>query len=408
MNWRAILVIGDLHLGRAAHSGTEEAVVALLEQHPHAELVCLGDTFDLSAETGRQQADESVLAHLNRFSRLARALRNHLAAGCAVTLVVGNHDAELGAKGVRVAVLRHLDLPVQSHLTIAPWWIRRFGLHLEHGHVWDPDNAPIHPLVPTDRVNEPLGVALTRQVLAPMDAYEFAHAHQTTPLAGLLRALRELQLRAPEVILRYFVAGARILWRASSHAHAATRRAGDRSIDAYARQQGLEESVVEQLIRLRPKPRHADFAAAFARLYIDRAAATVATVVSAATAIAQRESSYLLVAALGVLYLGCSRGDRIDRYSTSLEQRMEAAAIGILPVVGARAVVFGHTHVAVARSGYVNVGAFGVPSERGRPYLLLGDDQRISRGWLGGTSELESLDRFVSTEECAAGRDATG
>jgi predicted phosphodiesterase len=397
MNQRPILVIGDLHLGPAAAAGTEDAVVGLLERHPHREVVCLGDLFDLSADTSNLLAHESVIAHLDRFSRLAGALRSYLFSGGAITLVVGNHDAELGADGIRESILRHLGLPSASALVIEPWWIRRGDLHLEHGHVWDPDNAPIHPLVATRHGNEPLGVALTRLVLAPTGAYQFAHAHQTTPLLGLVRALQALRLRAPELILRYFVTGARIFWQAACHGHEHTRRAGDRAIDAYAKQQGIEPMVIERLTQLRPVPRHADPAATFARLYLDRAAATVTALVSAAAGIAQHESTYWLMAGAGLLYLGSSRRDRTNRYSASLLRRVEAAALGIGPIVDARAVVFGHTHVAQARPGYVNVGAFGFPTERGRPYLLLGGDGQIQRGWLGSTSELQPLNGVVAS-----------
>lgn len=397
MNRRPILVISDLHLGPATPTGTEAAAVCLLERYPSSELVCLGDLFDLSADISRLSAEKSVVAHLARYSALAQAMRKHLATNGTITLVVGNHDAELGAAGMRGSILDHLGVSQSVDLAIEPWWIRRGKFHLEHGHVWDPDNAPVHPLVATGHDNEPLGVALTRQVLAPTGAYQFAHAHQTTPLNGLLRAMHELRLRAPEVVLRYFVAGTRIFWQAACHDHEHTFRAGDRAIDAFAREHGCAPAVIEQLTRLRPTPRHADASATFARLYFDRAIATVATVVSTATAMVESEPAYLLIAAAGLVYLGFSRGNRANRYSASLVKRMETAALGIRPLVDAETVVFGHTHVAQAQLGYVNTGAFGFPTDRGRPYLLYDDTQRLFRGWLGQTVELEPLDRVVAT-----------
>lgn len=380
-----ILVVGDLHLGPANPTGTEDALVELLEQRSAGELICLGDLFDLSADFSGMPPTDSVLAYLERFPRLARALQRILTPGGAVTLVVGNHDAELGALGVRDAILARLGMAASARLIIAPWWIRRGSLHLEHGHVWDPDNAPIHPLAVTNHENEPLGIALTRRVLAPTGAFQFAHAHQTTPLAGLLRALRELRLRAPEVILRYFVAGARIFWQAAEHRHESASRAGEQAIDAYAREHGVSRVTIEALTRLRPTPRHADPAATFARLYFDRAAATLMTLISATASVARQETGYLFIAAAGAMYLHLSRRDRAHRYSASLQERVQTAALGLGPLVQASTVVFGHTHVAEASAGYVNVGAFGFPTGSGRPYLLIGDDSRISRGWLGST-----------------------
>ena len=118
---------------------------------------------------------------------------------------------------------------------------------------------------------------------------------------------------------------------------------------------------------------------------------------STAAYVAEHDLGYLLIAAAGLLYLGGSRGNRAYRYSSSLLKRLETAALGILPIVSARVVVFGHTHVAVARNGYVNTGAFGFPTERGRPYLILHDAERISRGWVGKTTELEPLDGLVTS-----------
>ena len=396
MNRLPILVVGDLHLGPAAPAGTEEAMVELLLRHRDAEFLCLGDLFDLSADTSARDAAESVLAHLDRYSRLSSALGTHLSRGAPVTLVVGNHDAELGATGIREAILGKLDVAPTSDLTIERWWTRRGGFHLEHGHVWDPDNAPIHPLVATRHDNEPLGVALTRSVLAPTGAYQFAHAHHTTPLQGLIRALRELGARAPEIILRYFVTGARIFWRAATRGHEHTWRIGANAIDAFAKDKGLPSSIVECLTQLRPTPRHARAASTFARLYFDRAAATVAAVASGTVSLVEREPAYLLVAVAGLLYLQGSVGDRAHRYSASLVERVESAALGIGPLVQAHAVVFGHTHVPRARAGYANCGAFGFPGQQGRPYLLLEGNDRISRGWLGRSDELEPLIHVVA------------
>lgn len=401
------LVVGDLHLGPATPAGAEDALVELLGWHQPNELICLGDLFDLSADTSGLPPHASVVGYFERFPQLTRAFRSLLASGRALTLVVGNHDAELGATGVRDAILAHFGLGTTVRFAIEPWWVRRGMLHLEHGHVWDPDNAPIHPLIATRHDNEPLGVALTRRVLAPTGAYQFAHAHQTTPLAGLIRALRELQLQAPEVIVRYFVTGARIFWRAANLHHESTKRAGELAIDDYARAQGVSRATLAKLASIRPTPRHADPAAAFARLYLDRAAATVTALISTAASVARNDFGYLLVAAAGVIYLGCSRGNRAHRYSASLQQRALAAARGIGPLVDATTVVFGHTHVAEASPGYANVGAFGFPTRDGRPYLVFGDDSKLYRGWFGAGREPTTLTEVETTGGIESYRAAT-
>lgn len=373
-------------------------MVELLGRFPSADLLCLGDLFDLSANTQHASALQAVGAYFDHYSRLTRALRKRLASGARVTLVVGNHDAELGASDVGRFLADYLDARRPDAFSIAPWFVRRGSIHLEHGHVWDEDNAPIHPLALPRRDEEPLGVALTRHVLAPTRAYQFAHAHQTTPLAGLRKAFGDLGVRAPEIVLRYFATGSRILWSAVNRRHESSARTGTRRGRGFAQSCGLAPGTVERLEALRPTPRQADPAATFARLYFDRASAAVLTTGAVLSGAFSQQVGYLVPAAAGLIYLAASRGDRAQRYSGWVVKRLESAALGIRPVVGARAVIFGHTHVAQARAGYANTGSFGFPTSRGRPFLLLESGERLSRGWLEQADrdfELESLDPIV-------------
>lgn len=377
-----LLVLGDLHLGPIAPAGAENALVALLDRHPDRELVCLGDLFDLSALPATPDPHSAVTRRLAAVPNLARALRQHLLGGSPVTLVAGNHDAELALPGMREALLEAMDLDATFPLRVEPWWLQRDGLHLEHGHIWDPDNAPIHPLAPTVYVHEPLGIALTRQVLAPTGAFMFAHAHQTTPLAGLKRALSELGPRAPELIFRYFLAGASIFWEASCNGPARIQRTGDRALETYAKRQAVSTELLEQLTNLRPRPRQASARAVFARLYLDRALATLVATSSLTVGLASAQASLLVLAATGALYLAMSKGDRAHQYSASFVERIRSAAQTIGPIVKAKVVVFGHTHVPEAVAGYVNTGAFGFPGIDGRPYLLVETDGSLVRGYL--------------------------
>jgi hypothetical protein len=284
-----------------------------------------------------------------------------------------------------------MDLDDTFPLRVEPWWLRRAGLHLEHGHIWDPDNAPIHPLANSIYKHEPLGIALTRQVLAPTGAFLFAHAHQTTPLAGLKRALSELGLRAPEVILRYFAAGAKIFWEATSSGPSQLQRTGELAIEAYAKRQEISPALLTQLVALRPMPRQASANAVFARLYLDRALATLVATSALTLGLIQAQYSFLLLAAAGALYLNASKGDRAHQYSSSLLARIRSAAQALAPVVEAKVVVFGHTHVPEAVEGYVNTGAFGFPGADGRPYLLVEADGSLTRGYLNAQNDSRLL-----------------
>jgi hypothetical protein len=389
-----LLVLSDLHLGPAAPQGADLALEALLDRYPQHELLCLGDLIDLSTETGGSAPTRFVSETLERYPVLARTLRRHLTRGSVVTLVAGNHDAELGLPGTRTGILESLDLNETSPLAVEPWFLKRSKLYFEHGHLWDPDNAPIHPLAPITRRHEPLGVALTRQVLAPTSAWKFAHAHQTTPLAGLIRALKELKFHAPELIGRYFIAGARILWASATNEPARLRQLGKLAIDGFAHNHAFSPELVATLESLRPIPRHASTSALFARLYLDRALCTVVTACAMTFGFVELETSYLLIAAAGMLYLAVSKSDRANRYSASLVERVRAAALQIRPLIQAELVVFAHTHVPEAMPGYVNTGAFGFPDQNGRPFLLFNADGTLQRGYVERSQNvrLETLD----------------
>jgi UDP-2,3-diacylglucosamine pyrophosphatase LpxH len=379
---RPLLVLSDLHLGPAAPPGTDEALDSILSLHPRHELVCLGDLFDLSTETNPEPTGAGVAQQIMGCSALRRAFRAHLERGSRITLVAGNHDAELTLPDVRFHLLRALDLPDSAALKIEPWWVRRASVHFEHGHVWDPDNAPVHPLAPTERNYEPLGVALTRRVLAPTGAFQFAHAHQTTPLKGLLWAVQELGVRAPEVIFRYFATGTRIFVAATTDGPARLRNLGVEAADEFARTHQLSPELISTLDSLRPLPRQVEAKAVFARLYFDRALATVVAASSLTLGLVATQTTLLLLAAAGMLYLAGSKGDRAHRYSASLLERVRRAALDIQPLVRADLVVFGHTHVAEAVPGYVNTGTFGFPGSNGRPFLVWDDTGALQRGYL--------------------------
>jgi hypothetical protein len=92
-----------------------------------------------------------------------------------------------------------------------------------------------------------------------------------------------------------------------------------------------------------------------------------------------------------MLYLALSKGDRAQRYSASLLERMRSAAREIQPLVQAELVVFAHTHVTEAIPGYVNTGAFGFPGQDGRPYLLFNTDGSLQRGYVERSLESRLL-----------------
>jgi len=389
---RPVLVVSDLHLGPTAPAPTDRSLGGLLERFSDHELIVLGDCFDLSLDRPDVDPLRSVAGHLEARPEFARALRERLSAGCPVTLVAGNHDAALTSPGMADGIRSLLGLQAFAPLAVEPWCIGRFDIHLEHGHLWDPDNAPSHPLASFCPAHEPLGVAMMRQVLAPGHALFFAHAHEITPLQGILRAFRNIGPRAPMLILRYYAAASGIWLRATRRHFGPCVLRGQAELPAFAKRQGMAASTVEQLLLAAPEPRHHRRSAAFARLYLDRSLATAIILLSSPTALA----GIPLVAATGTvtgcLYLGASLLRRRNRYRGVLLSRMQEAATQIRTITGTRAVVFGHTHVCAAQPGYANPGSFTFADPLGRPFLVLDDRGRIQQGHAVGLHEIHLVD----------------
>jgi hypothetical protein len=165
-------------------------------------------------------------------------------------------------------LLALLELDERAPLTVERWFLRRNGLHVEHGHAYDPDNAPTHPLtVPTPRT-EPLGVALNRRFLSPNQAFDFAHATEITPVEALARAVRVFGARMPLILARYFRESGKFCKDAGFHpAHLAELQAGDGLVAALAEETGLSADAIRAVLEDRPRPTHEDFVHALHQPY---------------------------------------------------------------------------------------------------------------------------------------------
>lgn len=391
----ACLILSDTHLSRELGQSTSSALAALLTEHRDAELILAGDIFDLSLDAPRVPAHESLVRVIAAHEPLRAALQAHLQAGRPVTLVPGNHDAALTDLSAVEALRRCLQVPDDRQLTVSPWFVRRGDVHIEHGHLYDPDNAPNHPLGGHDPRTEPLGTALMRRFVAPNDALVFAHAHETTPVSGLSRAFRLWGLRAPWVVARYFATAARLCAEAARGERAFEEEVtrGEQALAAHARQTGLDPACVARLLELAPTPTHQGFRDTFLRLYFDRIFATLSVAsglgllgaaglgtaglgagLGTAGLVVGRSvllpGAGALLTALGAGYLLHDVSTHRSRYSGLVVPRLGQAAELVRQTTGASLVVFGHTHVQVNEPGYVNLGSFGYARGQ-RPYLAL-------------------------------------
>lgn len=355
----------------------------LVRQHPGHEIVLGGDIFGLSCDPPTRDPAESVVATLKSEPELPAALRSHLSSGAPVTFVAGNHDAGIVKQGVRDSMLELLELDHAAPLTIEPWFVRRGKVHVEHGHTYDPDNAPAHPLGLWHYRSEPLGISLTRRFLARRNAFSFAHAHETTPVEGLKRAFREFGASAPLLVGQYFASAAEICLEAAfERRFRREQEHGESALHEFAERSGVDEAALRALLDGRPSPTHASFRQTFMRLYFDRVLATLGIPVGLSARLLFRSSPGMGLALLSAAYLYKSLRQGVNRYSNLPVKRLYEGAELVRRVTGAETVIFGHTHCEDEGEGYVNSASFAYTHRPARPYLRVDEHGQVTRRFL--------------------------
>ncbi|MCC6522448.1 MAG: hypothetical protein IT373_07290 [Polyangiaceae bacterium] len=368
------LVLGDLHLTRTSPAALADDLGRLCAGHPGARLVLTGDVFDFAADAPHAPRERCLEALLLAQPTVRRALGEHVSRGGSVTFVGGNHDAALATEPLRhaLAVALRLDATAAARLRTSPWFWREGGLHVEHGHMYDPDNALPHPLA---EGAPSLGLHFSTEFLHPTGAYAYLAATDGTPLAMLRSAFRWYGRRGPYVVYRYFYAALGALGRSGpffAEPARAARSRGAAELARFAAGAGAPAAELERLVGLGARPRLESLADTFARLYLDRVAALLALAAGAGLAAGARPRAAGLAAGLGLGALLVSFAAGHDRYGGSVADRLERAAGQVAELTGAHLVVFGHSHVASVAARYANPGSFAFPrGAPGRPYLEL-------------------------------------
>ncbi len=377
-----LAIASDVHLEPRGSERSALRLAKVFQAHPGHEVVLGGDIFNLSLDAPSRDPAESVQNIIGSYPELVAAVREHLTAGHALTLIGGNHDAGVVTRGTRERVLELCGVNADARFSIEPWFIRRGDVHLEHGHVYDPDNAPAHPLAVWSPETEPLGISLTRRFLSPHDAFTFAHAHHTTPLQGLIHAFKTFRGHAPLMVAHYFAIASNLAAEAAvpERLNAEKARGAARLAD-FAEHTGLAPAMVQSLLDALPRPTHEDFKKTFLRLYFDRVLATVGVAGGAARVLLGGAVGGVVGGALALssaLYLRRSVKQGVNRSGSPVE-RLYAGAELVRRITGARLVVFGHTHCEDETEGYKNSASFSYTYRKGSPYLLIGPDGQAER-----------------------------
>ena len=367
---QSTLVFGDLHLCSEGNPDAAAALVTLLARHPDAPLVFAGDTLDLAAERTDDPAEAARRA-LRAAPMLVKALSERAARGVTTTLLAGNHDAAIAAPEVTRAIHQELSLEGDARWAVRtePWFVRiptRGGdVHVEHGHCFDADGAPAHPLAP--ELRDDVGIRLFRRFVVPVGAQSLVHANAEPPLALLARVVRMYGARAPAIVAGYVRVAAAICNESGARFPLVSDRAfGAAQLADFAATRGLDRETLARMADAHATPTMANATATFLRLYLDRVAATSALIGGAAVALAPSPFGALgaSVAVLGAVSLAASLVAGADRYGGRARRSLAAGAETVAEITGARTVVFGHVHVAERGDRYRNTGSFGYGADR--------------------------------------------
>jgi UDP-2,3-diacylglucosamine pyrophosphatase LpxH len=384
---RRTLVVGDLHLRGDGDREPARALAALLSREPAADVVFAGDSLDLAAEPAATAASgaEQILAGA---PDLARAIAERAARGINTTFIAGNHDGAIAHPDTTAAIHRALGLdPAHRDRVRTESWFHRpgDGIHIEHGHVFDPDGAPTHPLAPVAR--DDVGISILRRFIVPVGGHFLVAHNAEAPLPLLMRVIRTYGPTAPLVISRY-VFTALSTWLESGDAFplAGDREEGDRRLHAYASQVGLDRETLERLLEAHATPTRARRTATFLRLYLDRVLATTAVLsgTTAGIAGAAMGSSNLAlggvsVAAVGALSLSASLLVGVNRYHGRAQRALALGAERAAEITGAKTVILGHVHVDESGPRYRNTASFAFG--KGHPYLEIERDGSVHRAF---------------------------
>jgi UDP-2,3-diacylglucosamine pyrophosphatase LpxH len=374
------LLFADVHLVSQTPPDVTLDLARLISDHPGARLVVVGDLFDLASERSSLPLPRAIADVLGAHPALRAALARHLDQGGQLWLTAGNHDIEVGQPDFRAALVAALGLTADPgpRLRTSPWFFREGSIHIEHGHLYDPDNAPAHPLVLGERS---LGGHFVENFIAPTGAHRYLNANDSTPLKLFLASFTWYGPRAPYVIYRYFYTAITAMLRSGPFYDAQGEIDRGREVSGrFAEELGVPLEMVEAVFSLSARPTLESLALTFTRVYFDRVIATLAMAGGLGAIGLGRRGAGALSLGLGALLMGTSWAKGHDRYTGTVAERLAAGAARVGEVTGAKLVVFGHTHREGHADGYANTGSFAFPrGAPGRPFLEIEGDPSAPR-----------------------------
>ncbi len=384
---RHTVVLSDLHLWEAVDGDglwmryrqrrffPDDSIARLLEAltrdvpNVDFELVLDGDIFDFDVPRpdGRDDTPHTEGDAARRIDRIlddhpvfVTSLAKLVSRGHRVVFVSGNHDVQLAFAAVRERVLARLEsvsadltrgaaVGVRARVLFRAWFHRtRDGIHIEHGHMYDPYCAtryPQTPFVPGTREVQPTLSSLTMRHLAGQFGYFNPNADKTflLTLPGYLSHwVRYYLFTRRSLVMAWFIGTLRVI---AGLVRGQPREEVERALNNLlrtARETGAPLEALSEHATLFARQEHLRAARI---LWVDKLTLACVAALVALVAVFAHTTGLVLAAALACVATLIARalpdGD-LDR----IYALMEPAQREVARIHGARAVVFGHTHIA--------------------------------------------------------------
>ncbi len=387
---RHTVVLSDVHLWEAvAGDGLwmryrqrryfpDEGIAALLTAltagvaDGDCELVLDGDVFDFDVPRpdGRDdtphtapEAAACVDRILDDHPVFVGALAGLLARGHRVVFVSGNHDAQLAFPAVRARIVERLEaavaavhpsravarVGVRARVLFRAWFHRtRDGIHVEHGHQYDPYCAmryPQTPFRPDTGSIQPTLSSLSMRHLAGRFGYFNPNADATflLTLPGYAAHWARYYLFTSRSLVGAWIVGTLRVVAALLRTH--PRDEIERALHNLLRTSRETASPLEAVSEHATLFARQDLLRAARVLRVDLVALAGCAVAVAFATLAHRTAGLALAALCVAVAAAVSRvwpEGGLDTVYASLEPTQREIA----RIHGARAVVFGHTHIA--------------------------------------------------------------
>ena len=313
----------------------------------------------------RQYVAYKLDAVVRRHDAVFAKLAEFVASGHSLVLVRGNHDVEFHWQTARDAFRKTLlerlapDVDVEAaakRIEFYPWFYYVHGLlYVEHGHQFDAmcsqhfQLAPVSPNDP-DAISTTFSDMLLRMVVRPTPGIG-SEGHESTGILHYIRLGLSLGLRgAFRLFAAYVAATARAFRRFSAHSSqlsACVRETHQRRMIKWARRFGVEETALQRLARIAPRPVTATRLAILRSMFMDTLLLVVMVALVSSLCLVFMPWTVALPAMValfiaGVLYTRTSL--RLRKADVDCDGALESAARRIAAILPSRFVLMGHTH----------------------------------------------------------------